>query len=178
MSPAEEVRADYETAGLSPLAHPVSFIRPMLARRGALDIRSLERLGGVGEPTPRPGTGPDGAPRTRTGPADGRKVFVGGLIVGRQHPGTARGFVFLSLEDETGLLNVIISPDLFAAQRTEITQYPFVVVEGVLQCRDLTVSLKASRVHPLWVDGPEASGGSKIEHAAALLAAPPSRDFR
>ena len=139
MSLDEEVRADFETQGLSPTAHPVSFLRPMLSARGVVDVSTLSRL------------------------ADGRKVEVGGLVIGRQHPQTAKGFVFLSLEDETGLLNVILSPDLFAKQRTEVTRYPFVTVRGTLQTQYGSVSLKAVSVHPILT--------------REQLAHPPSRDF-
>ena len=125
MTRKEEVRADFEVTGLSVDTHPVSFIRESLAAQGAIAISDLTRL------------------------RDGMRTRTAGLIIGRQHPQTAKGFVFLSLEDETGLLNVIISPQLFERQRTEITRYPLVMIEGQLQSATGSLSLKASRIVPL-----------------------------
>ena len=125
MTRQEEVRADFEATGVSADAHPVTFLRESLAARGAVAIADLAQL------------------------RDGIKTKTAGLIIGRQHPTTAKGFVFVSLEDETGLLNVIISPQLFARQKTEITRYPLVMIEGQLQSATGSVSLKASQVIPL-----------------------------
>ncbi len=138
MTTEEQVRADYETTGLSPIAHPIEFLRPRLARMGISDIQGLDGL------------------------RDGRKVQVAGLVIGRQHPSTAKGFVFLSLEDETGLLNVIVNPQLFERQRIEITRYPVLLVDGTLQNRVGSTSVKAVSFRPLVND----------------LATPKSRDFR
>ena len=140
MSTLDEVRADYTVCGLSTTAHPVRFLRPQLARSGVCDVAGL-----------------DGLP-------DGRRVSVAGLVIGRQHPMTAKGFVFLSLEDETGLLNVILTPQLFERQRLEATRYPFLMVRGTLQNRLGSSSVKATSLHPM-ITG---------EH----LPPPASRDFR
>ena len=125
MSRREEVHADFEVTGLSPDAHPVSFLRDALAAQGILAISDLTRL------------------------HDGITTRVGGLIIGRQHPQTAKGFVFLSLEDETGILNIIVSPQLFERQHTEITKYPLVMIEGALQSATGSLSLKATNVVPI-----------------------------
>ena len=73
-------------------------------------------------------------------------VKVAGCVIVRQRPGTAKGFVFLSLEDETGIANVIVEPNTFAGNREEWTRASFVLVEGVLQHQDNVVSVKARKV--------------------------------
>jgi error-prone DNA polymerase len=88
-------------------------------------------------------------------------VRVAGSVIVRQRPGTARGFVFLSLEDETGIANVIVTPGLFARNRLALVSEPYLIVDGVLQSQDDVVSVKADRVHRL----------------AALAQHVPSHDF-
>jgi error-prone DNA polymerase len=81
-------------------------------------------------------------PRAR----DGRRVRVAGMVITRQRPGTAKGFVFLTLEDETGISNVIIRPDLYDRERAAVVRQPFLMVEGVLQFQDGVLSVRAERV--------------------------------
>jgi len=76
-------------------------------------------------------------------------VEVAGLVVCRQRPGTAKGFVFLVLEDEFGLVNVIVKPDLYQRQRLLVRTEPFVIVRGELQRRDGTVNLVAESFRTL-----------------------------
>ena len=76
----------------------------------------------------------------------GRRIRVAGTVITRQRPGTAKGFVFLTLEDETGIANVIVRPDLFASDRSVIIEEPFLLVEGVLQHQDGVVSVRAEAV--------------------------------
>jgi error-prone DNA polymerase len=76
-------------------------------------------------------------------------VRVAGSVIVRQRPGTAKGFVFLSLEDETGIANVIVTPGLFARRRFTLVAEPFLLVEGILQMQDGVVSVRAGRVEPL-----------------------------
>jgi len=92
----------------------------------------------------------------------GRLVRVAGWVIVRQRPGTAKGFVFLSLEDETGIANVIITPQLFEKNRLALVDYPFLLIEGALQHQDNVVSVKAKRVKPL--DMKIASTGSHDFH--------------
>jgi error-prone DNA polymerase len=66
-----------------------------------------------------------------------------------RRPGTAKGFVFLSLEDETGIANVIVTPQLFARHRLVLVTEPFLLVEGILQTQDDVVSIQADRLVPL-----------------------------
>jgi error-prone DNA polymerase len=79
----------------------------------------------------------------------GQLVRVAGWVIARQRPGTAKGFVFLSLEDETGIANVIITPQLFEQNRLALVDYPFLLIEGALQHQDNVVSVKAKSVEPL-----------------------------
>jgi error-prone DNA polymerase len=85
----------------------------------------------------------------------GRRVRVAGAVITRQRPGTAKGFVFLTLEDETGIANVIVRPDLFAEFRHTIIGSPYLLVEGVLQIQEGVTSVKAERVLSLTDAGPE-----------------------
>jgi error-prone DNA polymerase len=78
-----------------------------------------------------------------------RWVKIAGWVIVRQRPGTAKGFVFLSMEDETGIANVIVTPQLFEKYRLELVNYPFLLIEGVLQHQDNVISVKARRVEPL-----------------------------
>ena len=86
---------------------------------------------------------------------NGRRVRVAGAVITRQRPGTAKGFVFLTLEDETGVANIIIRPPLFAEQKMTILEQPFLLVEGWLQIQDRVTSVKAERCHGLWGTGPD-----------------------
>ena len=79
---------------------------------------------------------------------------VSGAVITRQRPGTAKGFVFLSLEDETGIANIIVNPDVFALFKRTIVDAPYLIVEGVLQNQDGAVSVKADRVDALATGGP------------------------
>ena len=81
--------------------------------------------------------------------ANGRTVRVAGNIIVRQRPGTAKGITFMSLEDETGISNVVIMPDLFQAQRLEILTHPWVMVEGRMQNVDRVIHILAERIFPM-----------------------------
>ena len=80
---------------------------------------------------------------------NGMSLKVAGWVIVRQRPGTAKGFVFLSLEDETGIANIIVTPKLFELNRLALVDYPFLLIEGILQHQDNVVSVKAKRVEPL-----------------------------
>jgi error-prone DNA polymerase len=83
-------------------------------------------------------------------------VRVAGMVITRQRPGTAKGFVFLTLEDETGISNVIVRPDLFDRERMTVIRQPFLLVEGVLQHQDGVLSVKAERLHGI-------DGGASVD---------------
>jgi error-prone DNA polymerase len=125
MTPIERMTADYAGTSLTIGPHPMSMRRHDLALRGVQRAVDL--------------------PRGRTG----QRVRTAGMVITRQRPGTAKGFVFLTLEDETGVANVIVRPDLFAAERAALVSVPFLLVEGILQNIDGVTSVKAERVEPL-----------------------------
>jgi error-prone DNA polymerase len=80
---------------------------------------------------------------------------VAGAVITRQRPGTAKGFVFLTLEDETGIANIIVRPDLFMDYRTTVIGAPYLLVEGTLQIQDGVTSVKAERMQALTTNGPD-----------------------
>lgn len=138
MTPVERLTADYEGTGVTLGPHPMALHRRDLSLRGVLRSDQL--------------------PRTRAG----RRVRVAGAVITRQRPGTAKGMVFLTLEDEAGLTNVIVRPDVFDQQRMLIVEAPFLLVEGVLQQQEGVTAVRAERVADLQAEGP----------------ATPSHDFR
>jgi error-prone DNA polymerase len=103
----------------------MSYHRKNLRRQGILSARDLHRV-------------PDGA-----------RVRVAGAVIARQRPGTAKGFVFLSLEDETGIANAIITPQIFQENHIVVVNQQFLLIEGTLQNQDNVISVKAERVRPL-----------------------------
>ncbi len=131
MTPSERVIADYDGSSLTIGPHPLALRRGELALRGVLRARDL--------------------PQGR----HGRRVRVAGAVITRQRPGTAKGFVFLTLEDETGIANIIVRPDLFAEQRPAIVGAPYLLVEGTLQIQEGVTSIKAEHVLALAGQGPD-----------------------
>ncbi len=131
MTPPERLLADYAGTSLTIGPHPLALRRAELALRGVLRARDL--------------------PAGR----HGRRVRVAGAVITRQRPGTAKGFVFLTLEDETGIANIIVRPDLFTEQRSAIIGAPYLLIEGTLQLQEGVTSIKAERVIPLTGNSPE-----------------------
>ena len=131
MTPPERLMADYAGTSLTIGPHPLALRRAELALRGVLRASDL--------------------PRGR----HGRRVRIAGAVITRQRPGTAKGFVFLTIEDETGIANVIVRPDLFTEQRTTIVGEPYLLIEGTLQIQEGVTSIKADRVIGLSGGGPE-----------------------
>jgi error-prone DNA polymerase len=121
MSPREETAADYEATQMTTGPHLVEHLREEFRRKGVLSAAELWKL-------------PHGA-----------FVRAGGAVIVRQRPGTAKGFVFLTLEDETGMCQAIVRPDLFREYRTVIVGSGTLVVEGRLQKLDGTLSVKGER---------------------------------
>jgi error-prone DNA polymerase len=76
-------------------------------------------------------------------------VRIAGCVIARQRPGTAKGFIFLSMEDETGISNIIITPDLYDRNKLVVTRSKFLLVEGILQNQDGVIHIKAARLLPL-----------------------------
>jgi error-prone DNA polymerase len=122
MNDDERLQADYAGTSLTIGPHPMALRRQEMAVRGVLRASDL--------------------PQAR----DGRRVRVAGMVITRQRPGTAKGFVFLTLEDETGVANVIVRPDLFDRTRLVVVRQPFLLVEGILQHRDGVLSVRAERL--------------------------------
>jgi error-prone DNA polymerase len=122
MTEAERLVADYAGMGLSTGRHPMALRRDELAMRGILRASDLHTA------------------------RQGRRVRVAGMVITRQRPGTAKGFVFLTLEDETGIANIIVRPDLFARDQLLIVGEPFLIVDGVLQNQDGVTSIRAEQV--------------------------------
>ena len=81
----------------------------------------------------------------------GRRVAIAGCVIARQRPGTAKGFVFLSVEDETGIANVILTPDVFERDRLVVTRSRFLRIEGPVQNQEGVIHVKAQRIVPLEV---------------------------
>ena len=121
MTETERMVADYAGTKLTIGPHPMSLRRRELSLRGVLRAIDL--------------------PRER----NGRRIRVAGTVITRQRPGTAKGFVFLTLEDESGIANVIVRPDLFARSRLAILEEPFLLVEGLLQNQEGVTSVRAER---------------------------------
>jgi error-prone DNA polymerase len=109
LSPAEEVLADYRTTGLSLTAHPLEFLRAGLDRLGVAPARQLATL-------------PNGGP-----------VRVAGIVLVRQRPGTAKGITFVTLEDETGLANLVIRPDVWQRFRQAALGATVLLAQGRLE---------------------------------------------
>jgi error-prone DNA polymerase len=88
--------------------------------------------------------------------ARGARVRIAGAVIVRQRPGTAKGTLFLTLEDESGMAQAIVAPALFQAQRATIVGHPGLVVEGTVEEKDGSVSLRAEKFWPLrrLVDSP------------------------
>jgi error-prone DNA polymerase len=80
---------------------------------------------------------------------NGRRLRIGGCVIARQRPGTAKGMMFLSLEDETGIANAIVAPDLLQKHRVLLISERFLMVEGILQNQDNVIHIKAEKVSPL-----------------------------
>ncbi|MDQ3514745.1 MAG: error-prone DNA polymerase, partial [Chloroflexota bacterium] len=124
MSAWDQMATDYETLGLSPRYHPLGLLRSHLPA----DLVTTADLAHRG---------------------DGLTVRIAGLIVCRQRPGTAKGITFLLLEDEHGLINVIVYPDLYDRERLLVRGEPFLTIEGKVQHRGGTLNLLAQRLWPL-----------------------------
>jgi error-prone DNA polymerase len=121
MLAAEETMADYHAMELTTGRHLLEHFRPGLKRQGILTAEELKHA------------------------RNGSRVTTAGAVIVRQRPGTAKGFVFLTLEDETGLSQAIISPRLFSDERSTILRNSGLIVEGIVQNQEGQPSVKAER---------------------------------
>jgi error-prone DNA polymerase len=125
MTTDERLAADYMGTGLTTGPHPMAYHREALRHEGILSAEELIQRRG------------------------NQSVCIAGCVIARQRPGTAKGFVFLSLEDETGIANIILAPDVFEQNRIIVTRNRFLLIEGPLQNQDGVVHVKAQRIIPL-----------------------------
>lgn len=137
MRPIEETLADYASTGVTAGPHLMAHLRARLRSRGILSAAEL------------------------TNAKDGQWVKAAGSVIVRQRPGTAKGFLFITLEDETGIANVIVTPDLFQANRTLLHRAALLMVEGPLQKQQGVIHVRGRRFRELRLRG----------------AVPPSHDF-
>jgi error-prone DNA polymerase len=125
MTVDERLAADFHGTGLTVGPHPMAYYRDALSRMGIVCARDLQKF------------------------KDGRKTRIAGCVIARQRPGTAKGFVFLSLEDETGISNAIVTPAVYEQYRRVVTYGKFLLIEGKLQNQENVISVKADVVRPL-----------------------------
>jgi error-prone DNA polymerase len=126
MNEWERLVVDYNLLNLSPDNHPLKALRPLL-HEGIVTSRHIEAMD------------------------DESIVEMAGLVVTRQRPATAAGFIFLLLEDEFGLVNVVVKPDVYEASRQHTRMEPFLVIRGEVQHKEDTINLVAHHIRPLVV---------------------------
>jgi error-prone DNA polymerase len=125
MRAEERLIADYAGTGLTVGKHPMHYRRAELLRQGVLSAKQLCAC------------------------KDGEFVRTAGCVIARQRPGTAKGFIFLSMEDETGIANVIVTPNIYEGNRLVVTRGKFLLVEGLLQNQDGVIHVKATQITAL-----------------------------
>jgi len=154
MTPEEEVIADYRANGLSLTAHPVQFERARLAACGVVTAA------------------------TAIAAAEGRRVQVAGIVLTRQRPATAKGMIFLTIEDETGSANVVVRPDVWANAAPAARRAAVLVVHGRIQRRGAVVHLLATRLEAASAARHEADALEASTPRPGLASLPRmSRDF-
>ncbi len=125
MTGEERLVADFRGTGLTVGLHPMGHHRAEMKKRGVRSAMELPNL------------------------PNGMHVRIAGGVITRQRPGTAKGFVFISLEDETGISNAIVTPQLFERNHVVIVHQQFLLIEGQLQNQDGVISVKAESIEPL-----------------------------
>ena len=124
MNGMERLQADFAHSGLSIGAHPMRFHRAQLDRMRVSTAQRVKQM------------------------PDGCRVRVAGAVICRQRPPTAKGFVFLSLEDETGTANIILNPQVFERLRATVLGYAYLLIDGMLQNQRGVACIKADQVRP------------------------------
>jgi error-prone DNA polymerase len=124
MTTDERLSADFSGIGLTTGPHPFAYKRSSLRAMGCRSAADLVHC------------------------AQNTMIHIAGCVIARQRPGTAKGFVFLSLEDETGIANIILTPDLFERERLTVTHHRFLHIHGLLQNNDGVVHVKAKTIAP------------------------------
>jgi error-prone DNA polymerase len=125
MTFAEKVAAEYRELAMAPSAHAVELFRERLKARGVIPVAEA------------------GKQRDRS------MVRLAGLAVSVQHPMTAKNFVFIALEDETGMINVTVRPEIYQANRAVLHRHPLLVIDGTLQVEGEVLNVVARRLHPV-----------------------------
>lgn len=123
MNYSERIQADFAGMNLTTGKHPMALLRPRL--KNILRAADLPKV------------------------KNGSRIRIAGNVICRQRPGTAKGFVFVSLEDETGISNAVVAPPMFEAHRLVITEEPFLVIEGKLQSIENVIHVKAEKIQRL-----------------------------
>ena len=127
MTQEERLVADFRATGLTVGPHPMQYRRAEMKKMGIYSAADLARL------------------------PNGRRLRIGGCVIARQRPGTAKGMMFMSLEDETGIANAIFAPDLLQRNRALLISERFLMIEGILQNQDNVIHIRAEKVSPLRV---------------------------
>jgi len=127
MTDEERLVADFRATGLTVGPHPMQYRREEMKRMGIYRASDLAQL------------------------PNGRRLRIGGCVIARQRPGTAKGMMFMSLEDETGIANAIFTPDLLQKNRVLLISERFLMIEGILQNQDNVIHIRAEKVSPLSV---------------------------
>jgi error-prone DNA polymerase len=127
MTDEERLVADFHATGLTVGPHPMQFRRAEMKRMEIYRASDLAQI------------------------QNGRRIRVAGCVIARQRPGTAKGMMFMSLEDETGIANAIFTPDLLQKNRILLTSERFLMIEGILQNQDNVIHIRAEKVLPLSV---------------------------
>jgi error-prone DNA polymerase len=125
MTVIERLDADLALTGMTVGRHPMAHIRKEMDRIGIIPAHRLDKV------------------------RNNIWVKIAGCVIARQRPGSAKGFMFMSLEDETGLMNAIVTPSFFNENRLVLLESRFLIVEGPLQNVDGVINIKAQRVSPL-----------------------------
>jgi error-prone DNA polymerase len=131
MNDEERLAADFSGAGLTTGPHLMAYHREAIRNQGILSAKELEHC------------------------ANRQPISIAGCVIARQRPGTAKGFVFLSLEDETGIANIVIQPDVFEANRLVVTRSRILRIDGQLQLQDGVIHVKAKQILPLDISNAE-----------------------
>ena len=127
MTQEERLVADFRATGLTVGPHPMQYRREEMKKMGIYRACDLAQL------------------------ANGRRVRIGGCVIARQRPGTAKGMMFMSLEDETGIANAIFAPDLLQKNRVLLISERFLMIEGILQNQDNVIHIRAEKISPLHI---------------------------
>ena len=133
MNHEERIIANFHGTGLTVGPHPMAYHREAMNKLGvrrASDLRNIP---------------------------NGKRTRIGGCVIARQRPGTAKGLMFMSIEDETGIANAIVMPDLLHKNRMLLISENFLMVEGILQNQDNVIHIRAERVTPLAITRAEIS---------------------